>query len=537
MRRPFQREGECPTESRCVLGASREVTEVRECRTMRLFGAIIGAYLLSLWLPSSAVAQPKKEEVWHRAESAHFTFFSSLKESTTNRLAQKLETLAGLIATFDPQRRPLSPKPFIIYLFKNDKSLEPYYSVYDGKVRPLAWFSRGNIDATYVAVDATQWDNAAEGVYHLYAFDVIDSRFASLPPWLRYGLSEYYGTFKADQRKPRIGLPHSRSLEVMREQSTLPFEQVLTAKHHDPIVHQQGLATRFRAQAWSAVHYLIHGDKRPGQLARYIELLQRRRPESEAFAAAFEVTPQKMSAEMRAYAQGSRFEYSYVEPGSVNVDSSFTWTPVPWDEMLCRLGDLMLYSADGRSEEAAKYYRLALDKNPRQGQAYSGLGAIRQEAKDYSGSIQPLGKAIELSPDNYRAHLLYALGRMGSHEIEGKSWDELSEASIQTLTAARESYRTCTDLEPEHVECWLGLGRTYNWDLDPSDGIVALDRALILAPAREHAALGLMNFYSILGATQEVRQLLDAYSSLLDPDQLADAKRYVSRARENANAP
>lgn len=506
---------------------------------MSLFRAIIAVYLLSLWLPDSVVAQPMKEEVWYRADSAHFTIFSSLKESTSYRLAQKLETLSGVIGRLDPQRRPLSAKPFIIYLFKNDRALRPYYAVQDDKVGSLAWFSREHIAATYVAVDAAQWDNAAQGVYHAYAFDVIHSRFATLPPWLRHGLSEYYGTFKADQKRLRIGLPHSRSVEVIRDQVSIPFEQLLLAKHHDPMIRQQGQGTRFKAQSWAAVHYLMRGGNRSEQLLNYVYLLQRGRLESEAFTSAFEVTPQELGAEIRAYTQTSRFEYSYMETGLVDLDSSFTWTPVPWDEMLCRLGDLILHSADGRSEEAAKYYQWALSKNPQQGQAYSGLGAIYQEANSYAESIELLAKAIELSPDDYRAHLLYALGRVRSHEIKGTWWDELSEASIQTLTAARQSYLACTDLEPELVECWLGLGRTYNWDLDPSDGIAALHQALNLAPAHERIALGLMNLYAILGAAQEVEELLGAYSLMLDPGQLVDAERYLSRARKKAerNAP
>ena len=82
--------------------------------------------------------------------------------------------------------------------------------------------------------------------------------------------------------------------------------------------------------------------------------------------------------------------------------------------------------------------------------------------------------------------------------------------------------------DPLHlVLCRLGL-------IAEEDMAQALMTSLDLAPAREHTALGLMNFYSILGATQEVEQLLGTYSSLLDPGQLAEAKRYVSRARENA---
>ena len=501
---------------------------------MKLSRTTIACALLGLCLPLIAFSQPKKEEVWYRADTAHFTFFSTVKEDTTRSLANKLETLSAVIATLDPQRRSISPKPFVVYLFKNEKSFEPYYFIVDGKKRTMAWFSLQRLEARYVAVDAGKWDNASEGIYNAYSFDVIDNRFASMPPWLRWGLSEYYGTFKVDRKRISIGLPHSGNIEIMRVQSTFPFEQILATKHNDPILSEQVLGTRFRAQAWAAIHYLIHGGNRPGQIDNYIAALQQGRPESEAFAGAFEATPQKIGAEIRAYTQGSRFGYSYLEAQSVEVDTEFTWTVVPWDEMLCRLGDLMLYIDGGRPEVAASYYQAALTRNPKQGEAYAGFGAIQQKANLHAQSVEPLATAIEFSPNSYRAHLLYANGLRRSHEVESKWWEELSEKSVENLSAARTSYRRCTELEPEHVECWSGLGRTYFWDRDPSEGIAALQQALALAPARGHTAFNLMELYSTVGRAEEVEELLTAYTSILDPNQLADARRALERARENA---
>ncbi len=96
------------------------------------------------------------------------------------------------------------------------------------------------------------------------------------------------------------------------------------------------------------------------------------------------------------------------------------------------------------------------------------------------------------------------------------------------------SYKRCTELQTELAACWTGLGSTYFWDREPTEGARALEQALSLDPTREDVALNLMQLYAYLGEVDGAKRLYGSYLQRFDQDQAASAQRHLERATATA---
>jgi hypothetical protein len=89
--------------------------------------AAFGLTLATLAFPafSGEVDLPKPGQKWIEVRTDHFLFFSNAGKGATRRVAVDLEELRAVLAELTDYELQ-SPIPTLIYVFRHDRSFEPY---------------------------------------------------------------------------------------------------------------------------------------------------------------------------------------------------------------------------------------------------------------------------------------------------------------------------------------------------------------------------------------------------------------------------
>jgi len=70
------------------------------------------------------------------------------------------------------------------------------------------------------------------------------------------------------------------------------------------------------------------------------------------------------------------------------------------------------YEEANEPDEAKRAYDSAIEINPRQSSAWTGLGILHRKKRDYKSAMQSYEKAIEMNPDDAMAHSSLAVVAM-----------------------------------------------------------------------------------------------------------------------------
>ena len=200
------------------------------------------------------------------------------------------------------------------------------------------------------------------------------------------------------------------------------------------------------------------------------------------------------------------------------------------------LGNLL--ARTGRTEEAMRHFRTALDIKPDHAYAYNNLGALFVQLGDGRAAIEHYQRALEIIPQLTQARLgiareLEKLGREDetlSHLTRAVELDPRSAAAHQALGVAlaqrgsREPaiarLRAAIKLQPDYAEAHSALGALLAGDLRFEEAIVHLARAAELAPeyppALNNLALALVESGQPARAVEHFRQAIELEPRYVD---------------------
>ena len=217
---------------------------------------------------------------WIRADSEHFTLYSTLGEHDTRSYARKLEsfrTLSNLLlgaADGGPQVK------FVIYLIKQDDMIKvrPGFSSHVGGV----YFNCGEGTSAYAGesnanVDAFDGeDDSLITLFHEYSHYVMFQHARTYyPQWYVEGFAEFMST--ADPRNGTISLGESSK---MRTYTLAADRWIDFAKVLDPDFgfagdkkNDQWEIASFYAQSWLLTHYMLSDTTRAKALNAYFDRL------------------------------------------------------------------------------------------------------------------------------------------------------------------------------------------------------------------------------------------------------------------------
>jgi tetratricopeptide (TPR) repeat protein len=154
----------------------------------------------------------------------------------------------------------------------------------------------------------------------------------------------------------------------------------------------------------------------------------------------------------------------------------------------------------------------------------SGQAEFDFEVSELAEKVAPLARrAAEAARD-------------AEDEVEADDWFELGcDLEVGAPDHARDAYRRCLELDPDHVEAHLNLGRLLHETGQLRSALAHYRQALALRPAYATAAFNLGVVLEDLGRRDEA---ITAYRQAIDADpNLADAHYNIARLLERADRP
>jgi len=414
---------------------------------------------------------PKPGQNWIEVRTNNFLFFSNAGRGATRRVAIDLEELRAVLGQLTDYELQ-SPIPTLIYVFRHDRSFDPYKILYQGKPAAVSGYFMAREHANYIAVSADSRDTS-DIVFHEYVHYVTASNLGYLPTWFSEGLAEFYSSFEVVDETVYIGLPLMHHLARLRGSTPIPFDQLLAVDHESPLYNEKDRKGDFYAEAWALVHYLLLGnEERRLQLSRFLDLIDDGTPENVAFTAAFGTDSETLAQEVRGHHKGPRFRFAQAK-AEIDVEAGLSVREMSYSEVLYRLGDL-LASQDNDRQEGTAYFEASIDANPQNGLALSALAVEKENIADWAVAEELYYRALRASPDD--PTVLFRWGEFLSQR--GGDYRD----AVSALTRS-------TRLDPAFAPAWAALAEVYSEaGVVSPESLAAAETAHRLLPANDEVA-------------------------------------------------
>ena len=445
---------------------------------------------IAVWAEDPSL--PKPGQNWIEVRTTNFRFFSNAGRQATRRVAVDLEELrAGLAELTDYDLH--APIPTFIYVFRGERSFQPFKTIYEGRPAAVSGYFIANDDANYIAINADAPDASAL-IYHEYVHYVANNNMWYLPVWFSEGLAEFYETFEVSGDTAYIGLPVLRHLIVLRRTFPIPLEELLTVTHSSELYNEAERKGAFYAQSWALVHYLLLGnDARRQQVSVYLDLVRDGVPGDEAFLTAFSTDYDSMEVELRGYLRSLRLPWIETT-AEIDIDKNLVITKMPYADVLYRLGDLLAHHRPHRPERRA-YFEAAIDSEPEHGKSISSLAIEAERMADWTTANTLHEKASAASPDD--PQVLFRWGRFLSRRG----------ANHENASAV---LKRSAELDPTFAPVWASLAKVYaDAGVTSDEAVEAARIAHAMRPSDIMAARDLIRLYLRLDQRQEAVMMID----------------------------
>jgi hypothetical protein len=416
---------------------------------------------------------------WTEVVSPHFVVFGNAYEDHLEDAAQRLEAFSALMAAEGlPWSGDDGPRTDV-FAFKDERT----FSTFAGKVRRHGWYLGGYYTTrAYVpriVLNLGQPD-PLHTLLHEAVHDALDRRYPNLPRWLSEGYAETYSMFELEGASATVVRNVDQARNLRRSPKiSLDLLFSIPDDTKDP-----RLLGPLYAWSWGFVYYAtIARPEYAPKLARFVGLLNARRPVRPAYQEAFGSTYDVLEKELATYFGEGGDDTKLIPEAVVVVPARGHADSVPEAGVLLRLADLLLGGDSGDVALADKYLA-ALKRddaaNPRAGAlAARSLAAHgkRRAADD------AYAKAIGAGVDDPKTLLCAAsnvveLVRSGMGGTTRKV-DEL----VSRVVRSRDYLKRVLTEYPDYEPAWELLGWTYaGGDGDASAGVSALKRADAMQP-------------------------------------------------------
>jgi len=172
----------------------------------------------------------------------------------------------------------------------------------------------------------------------------------------------------------------------------------------------------------------------------------------------------------------------------------------------------------GEFEEAARYYRLAIEESPEYDLAHNSLGSVLSRLGRYYEAERVLLRALQINPRLASAHSNLGLVYMQTDRLE----------------QARESLTRATQEDPDLKPAWDNLGRLGIMMQDPFMAVTALEQSIRLDPRDAYAHWNLAIFLAMRPDLLEPALQHARTAAALEPSLRPEAEAFVQSLMEEA---
>jgi tetratricopeptide (TPR) repeat protein len=415
---------------------------------------LLSSVALGAFTQDFGKAEPDRpSRVWKRLQSKNFTAVGDATAGEIREALKELEVFRFAISGLLPGVR-FSPVGPTLVVFRGDAAFSTF------KPRDFRGEPRESVAGYYIRrpegshmVVAAGSTSSAERVdryhyvLHEYAHDVVELNIPNAPRWLDEGLAEFYagvagtasdsGGKVAGEDTRVLGRPNAGRVRAIQVGSLFPIEDLIVPERAARVP-----ASRFYAQSWALIHYLLLGrpDRKPGQLRAYVAALHRNGEPVSVFTEVFGTTMEQMNRELQAYVK--RGVWNAV---NLRVPPELERLPDVEPERLLEseaeaLQGHLLYQM-GVPDESEERLTRSLVKNGAYAPARVTLAQIRLNQQRHADAMALLQPVVQASPGNLAARLYLGEALRDSGRYE----EALAE------------YTRASQLNPMDANVWAGL--------------------------------------------------------------------------------
>lgn len=328
----------------------------------------IALALLAAALPGAARAE------WRLYETAHFTIYSEAPEKEVTRLAERLESIDGLLRMATGLGQDSDPVKVRIYHVASNNEVEKALGE-AGSGTGVAGFYSSNVLGPYLVTPRKtyfgQGDFTPELVlHHEYAHHFMLQYFPAIyPSWYVEGFAELIGSSSfMDDGRIAYGMPAKHRGDAIAY-DWVSLEDLLTKppeKIHDFDLYGQG---------WAMTHFFTFSKTRAPQMRQFLAGLIAGKSQAEAAKAAFGDLA-ALNREAHLYLTAGSFEY---RPVKVEIKR-----PVIQASRAISAGEAALIPETiAFSDDELNLYRKAADRARQEKLRGENLARIREKARLY----------------------------------------------------------------------------------------------------------------------------------------------------------
>ncbi|HEY1250537.1 MAG TPA: DUF1570 domain-containing protein [Thermoanaerobaculia bacterium] len=435
---------------------------------------------------AGGIALPARDDAWVQVRTANFTLFGDASASKIKTAGLDLERFRAVLLRMKTSLTANSPVPTLLFVFKNREALDPYLPL--GQPKSVDGYFQASSDGNFIAFTAAWNKDPRPMLYHEYLHYFLHANFPPQPLWYDEGLAEFYSTFRSTENEAQTGLVRDEHVRYLLGTKLMPLDRLLAVDHESPEYNEESQKDLFYAESWALVHYLMRGKpERAPQLGRYLLLVQNGRPRDEAFREAFQTDTAALLAELAAYLRSSRFFYNRITFSELTVPGEAHVEPMPWEDVVARLGDFLAHGADDRLPDAERFLQTTLAAKPEHAEALASLVWIRVRQKSYDDAADLVARARASGSKDFRVYYYGGLSRMHQLSRSVQYAGRLDAKSRALIEEARADLRKSVELNDDFPEAKALLGQTYLAEVGPAaaEGVPYLELAVARLPSRE----------------------------------------------------
>ncbi len=449
----------------------------------------------------------EKPEKWICCQTENFTIFSNAKEKKTKNIGLKLEMFRKTLQLLSGIASLNSPVPTYIFVFKDDKSFEPFIYERSKESAQVIGFFINHSDANYIALNAEHPD--LQTIFHEYIHFFVEYNMPALPLWYNEGLAEYYSTMEIDDDKVVVGRVIDNHLAFLWTVGKINLQELYNTEYGALNYENADDAINFYAQSWLFIHYLFHSGNNEllAQVDKFINFTSQGKDPKEAFQTAFSAGDSFYENELLGYSQQKHFKCTMIRSDELHVNEQVDISPLNYDDTLYRLGDLLARTGKGQFDDANKFFAKSVSVNPDFALAYTGLAYLAEKKGERQTALEYCQQAVEKAPLDPFVQYKYGRCLISTQIINHFLRTQEAEAAVK----ARGAFQVVINNKPELIDAYAGFGETFIYDKSSpaTPGIAALQVALKKMPSRMDVATNLLILYGRKGDLKSAHYIYD----------------------------
>ncbi len=439
-------------------------------------------------------------ETWLEIRTTNFTVVSNAGESTARKTANEFEQARAAYGRIWQWMQKTRIKPTIVVALKDEGSLRrwaPGFYEKSGVDWASGWSEGADRLYMLLRTDARPDDPAVTPNYNLYRAYLRAVLSAGLerpfPEWLANGLAGVLANILVRDNEILIGRPVPWELQEFVGNSRLPLQAVLDTRSDSPLLRDDAARSRFDAQCYVLVHYLLFGDRvsRSAKLDSFQRLwsngVSQDRALREALGDVREIEGELPSYASRKILSYARFDVEARIAGERPAPRSLSRAEVAGVQAL-------VHVAMNRPAEAQAAIRGARDADPKLPASYDAEGLLADRDHDQPRAKEAYTQAVELGSTSAYSH--YRAAQL--------LWTAEPDAAALALMGRR--LERAVDLDPGDAFACSFLAETLVRQNEGQAALPLAQRAVTLQPGRSYHRVALARVLLQLGRIDEARQ-------------------------------